>query len=168
VIILNLDVLRLFSSFALLHLVILNDQVLGLDLRRRAVDHVFDDELSIAKFADAASQSVVIARRLFRSEQSGLLHTLFATGLPAERTVRVLEFFLILPRVLTCVACRCVLIFSLADGLVHEEYCLELIEHMLTLPDQENSTCFKELIYSLVFACRVFLELIVESDTFSE
>ena len=107
------------------------------------MNHVFDNELSIAEFADAASLSVIIAWCLFRSEQPGLLHTIFATGFSAEVTVRVLEFFLILPRVLTGVACWCVLIVSLTDGLVHEEYCLKLIEDMLSLSDEEHSTCFK-------------------------
>ena len=82
--------------------------------------------------------------------------------------MRVLEFFLILPRVLTGVARWCVLIVSLADGLVHEEYCLKLIEDMLTLSNEENSTCFEKFIYSLVVVSRLFLEFVVKSDALSE
>ena len=152
----------------MLNLVILNDQVLRLNLRGRAVNHVFDDELSIAEFADAAPLSVIIAWCLFRSEKPGLLHTLFATGLSAEVTVRVFEFFLILPCVLTGVARWCVLIVSLTDGLVHEEYCLKLIEDMLTLSDEENSTCFEELIHSLVVVPGLFLEFVINRDALSE
>ena len=83
-------------------------------------------------------------------------------------TVGVLEFFLILPRVVTGVARWCVLVVSLTDGLVHEEYCLKLIEDMLTLSDEENSTCFQKLIHSLVVVPGLFLEFVVYSDALSE
>ena len=136
---------RFCLSFQLLVLLrrILNDQVLRLDLRGRALDHVFDNELSIAEFADAASLCLIFAWCLFRSEKPGLLHTFFATGLSAEVTVGVLEFFLILPRVFAGVASWCVLVVSLTNGLVHEEYSLKLIEDMLTLSNEENSTSFE-------------------------
>ena len=66
---------------------ILNDQVLRLDLIRRAVDHVLDDKLSVAQFADAASLCIITACCLFCSEKPRLFQAVFATGLSAERTM---------------------------------------------------------------------------------
>lgn len=88
--ILHLEVVLRFSSLALLTLVILNDQVLRLDLTRRVMDHVFDDELSVTEFADAASQRVILTLCLFCSEKPGLLHAVLAAGLTTEVTVGIL------------------------------------------------------------------------------
>ena len=107
------------------------------------MDHVFDDELSVTELADAASQRVILAWSLFCSEQPGLLHAVLAAGLATEVTVGILEFFLILPGMLTCVASRRILVVSLADWFVHEEDCFKFIEDMLALSDDEYSTRFE-------------------------
>ena len=81
------DFLLLSRSFDLLTVCILNDQILRLDLIRRAVDHVLDDKLSVAQFADAASLCIITACCLFCSEKPCLFQAVFATGLSAERTM---------------------------------------------------------------------------------
>ena len=148
---------------------ILNDQVLRLDLTRRVMDHVFDDELSVTEFADAASQRVILTWCLFCSEQPGLLHAVLAAGLATEVTVGILQLFLILPGMLTCVTSRRVLVVSLADWFVHEEDCFKFIEDMLALADDENATRFEELVNSVTpVISRLLLKLIVDSDALPE
>ena len=49
------------------------------------MDHVFNEEFSIAQFADAASRYLIATWFLFLlKELASLLHTIFATGQPAE------------------------------------------------------------------------------------
>ena len=84
-------------------------------------------------------------------------------------TVGILQLFLILPGMLTCVASRRVLVVSLTDWFVHEEDCFKFIEDMLALPEHEYAARLEELVNSVTpVISRLLLKLIVDSDTLTE